>query len=111
MVSSFDRYLQIARCFRDEVSRYGRQPEFSQIDIEASFVAQEDVVGVVETVLVALWDEAGHKIPRPFPRMTWRESMERYGTDKPDLRFDFPISDWTAQVQPLPVPSFQAATN
>src|SRR5882757_7517119 len=111
MVSGFDRYFQIARCFRDEDLRYDRQPEFSQIDIEASFVTQEDVVGVVETVLVALWDEAGHKIPRPFPRMTWREAMEKYGTDKPDLRFDFPISDWTAQVQPLAVPFFQAATN
>src|SRR6059036_2306056 len=111
MVSGFDRYFQIARCFRDEDLRYDRQPEFSQIDIEASFVGQEDVIGFVETVLVALWDEAGHKIARPFPRLTWRESMERYGTDKPDLRFDFPITDWTAQVQPLGVPFFQGTTN
>jgi len=111
MVSGFDRYFQIARCFRDEDLRFDRQPEFSQIDIEASFVGQEDVIGFVETVLVALWDEAGHKIARPFPRLTWRESMERYGTDKPDLRFDFPITDWTAQVQPLGVPFFQGTTN
>jgi aspartyl-tRNA synthetase len=113
MVSGFDRYFQIARCFRDEDLRFDRQPEFSQIDIEASFVGQEDVIGFVETVLVALWDEAGHTIARPFPRLTWRESMERYGTDKPDLRFDFPITDWTAQVQPLAVPFFQGggATN
>jgi len=62
-------------------------------------------------VLVALWDEAGHKIARPFPRLTWRESMERYGTDKPDLRFDFPITDWTTHVQPLGVPFFQGASN
>ena len=111
MVSGFDRYFQIARCFRDEDLRFDRQPEFSQIDIEASFVGQDDVIGYVETVLVALWDEAGHTIPRPFPRLTWREAMERYGTDKPDLRYDFAIADWTAQVQPLAVPFFQSATN
>ena len=111
MVSGFDRYFQIARCFRDEDLRYDRQPEFSQIDIEASFVGQEDVLTIVEGVLVALWDEVGHKIERAFPRLTWRDALERYGTDKPDLRFDFPIADWTAQVQPLAVPFFQGATN
>ena len=111
MISGFDRYFQIARCFRDEDLRFDRQPEFSQIDIEASFVGQDDVIGYVETVLVALWAEAGHTIPRPFPRLTWREAMERYGTDKPDLRYDFAIADWTAQVQPLAVPFFQSATN
>jgi aspartyl-tRNA synthetase len=109
MVSGFDRYFQIARCFRDEDLRYDRQPEFSQIDIEASFVGQEDVMGFVEAVLVALWDEAGHRIDRPFPRLTWREAMERFGTDKPDLRFEFTIADWTAQVRPLAVPFFQGA--
>ena len=111
MISGFDRYFQIARCFRDEDLRFDRQPEFSQIDIEASFVSQEDVIGYVEAVLVALWDEAGHTIARPFPRLTWREAMERYGTDKPDLRYDFAIADWTTQVQPLAVPFFQSATN
>jgi aspartyl-tRNA synthetase len=69
----------------------------------------DDVLGYVEAVLVALWDEAGHAIARPFPRMGWREAMERYGTDKPDLRYDLPIADWTAQVKPLGVPFFQAA--
>ncbi|HYL20432.1 MAG TPA: aspartate--tRNA ligase [Gemmatimonadales bacterium] len=109
MVAGFDRYFQIARCFRDEDLRNDRQPDFTQIDLEASFVGMEDVLGYVEAVLVDLWDEGGHKIARPFPRMTWREAMERYGTDKPDLRFDFPIVDWTAQVKPLAVPFFQPA--
>ena len=95
MVSGFDRYFQIARCFRDEDLRFDRQPEFTQIDIEASFVGQEDVLGFVETVLVALWDEAGHRIDRPFTRMTWREAQDRFGTDKPDLRYDFEIKDFS----------------
>jgi aspartyl-tRNA synthetase len=109
MISGFDRYFQIARCFRDEDNRFDRQPEFTQIDIEASFVGQEDVLGFVETVLVALWEEAGHAIPRPFPRLPWREAMERYGSDKPDLRYDLAIVDWTAAVRPLGVPFFAQA--
>src|SRR5207244_4405461 len=81
--------------------RNDRQPEFTQIDLEASFVGVEDVIGYVEQVLVALWDEAGHTVARPFPRLTWRDAMERYGTDKPDLRFGLVIGDWTAQVKAL----------
>ncbi len=109
MVAGFDRYFQIARCFRDEDLRNDRQPEFTQIDLEASFVGMEDVLGYVESVLAALWEEAGQPVVRPFPRITWRDALERYGTDKPDLRYGFPIADWTAQVKPLGVPFFQSA--
>ncbi|UCD23960.1 MAG: aspartate--tRNA ligase, partial [Gemmatimonadota bacterium] len=93
MVAGFDRYFQLARCFRDEDLRHDRQPEFTQIDIEASFVAPEDVYGFIEAVMVALWDEAGHTVAQPFPRMSYAEAMERYGTDKPDLRYDLTIED------------------
>ena len=109
MVAGFDRYFQLSRCFRDEDLRFDRQPEFTQIDLEASFVAQDDVLAIVETVLVALWDEAGQRIERPFTRLSWRDAMERYGTDKPDLRYDFAITDWTAAVQPFAVPFLQTA--
>ncbi|MGH7700931.1 MAG: aspartate--tRNA ligase [Gemmatimonadales bacterium] len=109
MVAGFDRYFQIARCFRDEDLRNDRQPEFTQIDLEASFVGIDDVLDMVETVLVALWDEAGHGVPRPFARLPYRDALERYGTDKPDLRYDLAIADWTAEVAPLAVPFFEGA--
>jgi len=111
MVAGFDRYFQLARCFRDEDQRLDRQPEFTQIDLEASFVGVEDVIAVVEAVLVALWDEAGHTVSRAFPRLAWRDAMERFGTDKPDLRYDYALADWTAPVAPLAVPFFGRAAN
>jgi aspartyl-tRNA synthetase len=98
MVAGFDRYFQIARCFRDEDLRADRQPEFSQIDIECAFVSQEDVQRVVERVLVALWSEAGHDIAVPFPRLRWAEAMDRFGIDKPDMRFGLEIENWTAHI-------------
>jgi aspartyl-tRNA synthetase len=93
MVAGYDRYFQIARCFRDEDLRADRQPEFTQIDLEASFVSADDIQGMVERVLVDLWGEGGIEIPRPFPRLTWRDAMERYGIDKPDLRFGLELRD------------------
>jgi aspartyl-tRNA synthetase len=96
MVAGFDRYFQIARCFRDEDLRADRQPEFTQIDLEASFVSQHDVCAVVEAVLVELWAEAGHTIGTPFVQLSWRDAMERYGVDKPDLRYSLQIEDFTS---------------
>ncbi len=111
MVAGYDRYFQVARCFRDEDLRNDRQPEFTQIDLEASFVGVEDVLSIVESVIAALWEEAGQTVPRPFPRLAYRDAMERYGSDKPDLRYDLAITDWTARVRSLAVPFFEAATN
>jgi aspartyl-tRNA synthetase len=99
MVAGYDRYFQIARCFRDEDLRADRQPEFTQIDIEASFVSAPDVEGYIEQILVALWDESGQKVETPFPRLPWREAMERFGIDKPDLRYGFEIQDLTGTLK------------
>jgi len=100
MVAGFDRYFQIARCFRDEDLRADRQPEFTQVDIEASFVGADDVMGFVEAVLTALWEEAGEPVTRPFPKLSYRDALERFGVDKPDLRYGFEIADRTAAVGP-----------
>jgi len=95
MVAGFDRYFQIARCFRDEDLRADRQPEFTQIDVEASFITLEDVLGFGEGMVRALWEEAGQRVELPLPRMRYRDAMERYGSDKPDLRYGLEIFDGT----------------
>ena len=88
MVSGYDRYFQIVRCLRDEDLRADRQPEFTQIDAEMAFVTEDDVFNVGEEMIAMLWREVGGiELTTPFPRLTFAESMERYGTDKPDLRF------------------------
>lgn len=95
MISGFDRYFQIVRCFRDEDLRADRQPEFTQIDMEMSFAGQEDVFSVTEEMIVCLFDLIGARLSRPFPRLTYEESMERFGTDRPDLRNRMEIIDLT----------------
>ncbi len=98
MIAGYDRYFQIARCFRDEDLRADRQPEFTQIDLEASFVDQTDIYGYVERVLADLWDEAGHHVDLSFPRLSYADAIERFGTDKPDLRYELEIADLTDAV-------------
>ena len=95
MVCGYDRYFQIAPCFRDEDLRADRQPEFTQIDIEASFVTQDDVLALAEGLIGEIWREAGVAIPAQFPRMAYADAMERYGCDRPDLRYGLEIADWT----------------
>jgi aspartyl-tRNA synthetase len=96
MVSGFDRYFQIARCFRDEDLRADRQPEFTQIDVEASFVGRDDVLAVAEGLVKALWAVGGHEVETPFPRMRYYDAIEQYGSDKPDVRYGLEIFDATS---------------
>ncbi|MCT1690206.1 aspartate--tRNA ligase [Brevibacterium sp. p3-SID960] len=107
-VGGIERYYQLARCYRDEDFRADRQPEFTQLDIEASFVEQDDIIALAEDVLAALWELIGHTIETPIPRMPYWEAMERYGTDKPDLRFDIELTDLTEYFADTPFRVFQA---
>ena len=108
MVAGMERYYQIARCYRDEDFRADRQPEFTQLDVEMSFVDQEDVIALAEDVLAAVWRAAGHEITTPIPRMTYEEAMRRYGSDKPDLRFDIELVECTEFFADTPFRVFQA---
>lgn len=108
MVAGFDRYFQIARCLRDEDLRADRQPEFTQIDLEMSFCSQEDIFKVVEGLMFELWKEAGFKIKLPFERLAYKDSMNRFGSDKPDLRFALELFDVTSIVKNVEFSVFQS---
>ena len=109
MVAGMEKYYQIARCFRDEDFRADRQPEFTQLDIEMSFVDQEDILAVAEKILVKVWKEVlDYQISLPIPRMTYLDAMARYGSDKPDLRFDLELVDCTSFFRETTFRVFQA---
>jgi aspartyl-tRNA synthetase len=108
MVAGMERYYQIARCYRDEDFRADRQPEFTQLDMEMSFVDADDVMAVSEEVLAAIWALIGHDLPTPIPRMTYTEAMRRFGSDKPDLRFGVELVDCTEFFAQTPFRVFQA---
>ncbi|MBI4519996.1 MAG: aspartate--tRNA ligase [Gemmatimonadetes bacterium] len=110
MVAGLDRYFQIARCFRDEDLRADRQPEFTQIDVEASFIDTDDIIRWVEGLMVSLTQEAGLNVAEPpFPRITYRDAMARYGSDRPDLRYGLEIHDWTDLLRTLEFEILRAA--
>ncbi|WP_040284825.1 aspartate--tRNA ligase [Tessaracoccus massiliensis] len=107
MVGGMERYYQIARCYRDEDFRADRQPEFTQLDIEMSFVDQDDVISLSEEVMAACWRLIGVELPTPMPRITWHDAMDNYGSDKPDLRFDLKIRELTEYFKDTPFRVFQ----
>ncbi|KQX66730.1 aspartate--tRNA ligase [Angustibacter sp. Root456] len=108
MVAGMERYYQIARCYRDEDFRADRQPEFTQLDIEMSFVEQDDVIALGEQIAVALWRLIDVDLPTPFPRLTYTDAMRRFGTDKPDLRFGNELVECTEYFQDTPFRVFQS---
>jgi aspartyl-tRNA synthetase len=109
MVAGMERYYQIARCFRDEDFRADRQPEFTQLDIEMSFIDQADIIAVAEKILVDVWkDSVDYTIPTPIPHMTYKDAMNRFGSDKPDLRFDNELVEVTEFFASTPFRVFQA---
>jgi aspartyl-tRNA synthetase len=95
MIAGFDRYIQIPKCFRDEDLRADRQPEFTQIDVEMSFIEEEDIFVLIEGLFAELWNLIGVRLNIPFPRLTWKEAMDRFGSDKPDMRFGLELKDIT----------------
>jgi aspartyl-tRNA synthetase len=109
MVAGLERYYQLVRCFRDEDFRADRQPEFTQVDLEMSFITREDVIEVAEDLVQRLWAEiAGYRVPRPIPRMTYADAMARFGSDKPDLRFGCELADLTGYFAQTEFRVFQA---
>ena len=109
MVAGMERYYQIARCFRDEDFRADRQPEFTQLDIEMSFIDQADILAVAEQILVKIWKESvGYEIPTPIRHMTYADAMDKYGSDKPDLRFGYELFEVTNYFKETPFRVFQA---
>ncbi|MGO1401251.1 MAG: aspartate--tRNA ligase [Flaviflexus sp.] len=107
MVAGMERYYQIARCYRDEDFRADRQPEFTQLDVEMSFVEQDDVIAIAENVLAEIWKLIGYELKTPIPRMTFADAMAKYGTDKPDLRFGQELVDLTDYFKDTPFRVFQ----